>query len=135
MCNKHLAIYLKEKPFVNMQEMCDRAERYLEAHKQKLANDNEQKAEETNGLNTDSHTEQRQSYTEQRQRKNCYNCGKLGHVRSNCRNKGGGNEQECNKCKMFGHLAETCRNTSEFGGMMRTRRLRHGETIQETKSA
>ena len=44
MCNKHLAIYLKEKPFVNMQEMCDRAERYLEAHKQKLANDNEQKS-------------------------------------------------------------------------------------------
>ena len=136
MCNKHLAIHLKEKPFVNMQEMCDRAERYLESHKQKLANDNEQKAEETNGLDTDSHTEKRQSYTEQRQKqsyteqrqmKNCYNCGKLGHVRSNCTNKGGGNEQECDKCKMFSHLAETCRNTSEFDGIMRTRRLRHGK--------
>ena len=127
MCNKNLAIHLKEDLFINIQGMCNRADRYLQAHNVSLGNNDQREADESNGPHSDSNTDQRQSHTEQRQRKTCYNCGKLGHVRANCRNKGGGNEQECSKCKMFGHLAETCRNTSEFGGMMRTRPWRRGK--------
>ena len=120
-CNKQLAMYLNEQPFKGMKEMCDRAERYLQAHSQKLTTDNERKSEGIKRPASDINTEQRQSNTRQQQPKDCYNCGKLGHISSQCRNEGGGNEQQCKRCKRFGRLAETCRSSGEFAGTMRTK--------------
>ena len=85
MCNKKLAAYLNEDQFIDMKEMCDRSERYIQAHRQKLTDDNQPKSERTAVAESDSNTEQRQSNTRQRQPKDCYNCGKLGHIRSECR--------------------------------------------------
>ena len=65
--------------------MCGQAERYLQAHNQRLSADS------------------------QRQQRECYNCGKLGHTKAECRNKGGGKEQRFKKCNMYGHLVEACR--------------------------
>ena len=127
MCNKKLAAYLNEDQFIDMKEMCDRSERYIQAHRQKLTDDNQPKSERTAVAESDSNTEQRQSNTRQRQPKYCYNCGKLGHIRSECRNQGGGNEQQCSRCKRFGHLVETCRSSGEFTGMMQTKRWIRGK--------
>ena len=126
-CNLKLATYLKEQPFVGITEMCERSERYLQAHSEKLKNSNQRKSEGTKttegSSNTNhglSNTDQIPSNTEQRRPKDCYNCGKVGHIRAECRNEGGGNQQLCSKCNKFGHLAEICRNNSAFTGMMTT---------------
>ena len=65
-CNKQLAMYLNEHPFKGMKEMCDRMERYLQAHSQKLTTDNERKSEGIKTPASDINTEQRQSNTRQR---------------------------------------------------------------------
>ena len=57
----------------------------------------------------------------------CYNCGKSGRVKAECRNEGGDNKQWCRKCKMYGHVTEACRNSGEFGGVMRTKRRSTGK--------
>ena len=93
--------------------MCTQADRFLQARKQKLF-DNQGKVESNN-------KEDSNSQTDQKNKKDCYNCGKSGHIRAECRNEGGGNEQKCNNCNMYGHLEETCRNKKEFGGFMRTK--------------
>ena len=122
MCNQPLAVYLNESPFEDMKEMCARAERYLQAHSEKLTNDRQRISEETKAAECNANIEERLLNTESRQLKDCYNCGKLGHIRAECRNQGGGKEQLCSKCRRYGHIAETCRTRSEYGGMMRTRR-------------
>ena len=126
-CNLKLATYLKVQPFVGITEMCERSERYLQAHSEKLKNSNQRKSEGTKATegssNTNhglSNTDQIPSNTEQRRSKDCYNCGKVGHIRAECRNEGGGNQQLCSKCNKFGHLAEICRNNGAFTGMMTT---------------
>ena len=120
-CPRNVAIHLKEKLFVNMKEMCDQAERYTQAHSQNFATCVPSPLEEIKSSETDT-------ITDNIQRKQCFNCGKLGHIRAACRNEGGGNEQRCTKCNRFGHKTEMCRSTSEFGGMLRTKR-----TTQKSK--
>ena len=113
-CPKNVAIHLKENYFADITAMCSQAERYLQAHGQNFA---------TNDHQTQSQNESEgEITTNQRQRKECYNCGKPGHIRSQCRNEGGGNQQHCTKCNRFGHKDETCRRTTDFGGMIRTNR-------------
>ena len=112
-CNLKLATYLKEQPFVGITEMCERSERYLQAHSEKLKNSNHRKSEgieATEGSSNTNHglsnTDQIPSNTEQRRPKDCYNCRKVGHVRAECGKEGGVNQQLCSKCNKFGHLAE-----------------------------
>ena len=72
-CNLKLATYLKEQPFVGITEMCERSERYLQAHNEKLKNSNQRKSEgikATEGSSSTNHglsnTDQIPSNTEQR---------------------------------------------------------------------
>ena len=113
MCPQSLAVHLKERSVTNVTQMCTQADRFLQARKQKLF-DNQGKVESNNKEDSDSQTDQKH-------KKDCYNCGKLGHIRAECRNEGGGNEQKCNNRNMYGHLEETCRNKKESGRFMRTR--------------
>ena len=113
MCPQNLTVHLKERSFTSVTQMCAQADRFLQARKQKLF-DNQGKIDSNNKEDGDSETDQKH-------KKDCYNCGKSGHIRVECRNQGGGNEQKCNNCNMYGHLEETCRNKKEFGGCMRTR--------------
>ena len=112
MCPRKLAVYLKEQPFISKTEICERAERYLQAHNQTMTTDNQVKPNGYKGEN---------AVSGQQQRKDCFNCGKSGHTRAECRSQGGGNEQKCNNCNMFGHLEGVCWNRKEFAGMMNTR--------------
>ena len=95
--------------------MSSKAERYLHAHGHNFATNDHQTQPESKSDG--------EITTNQRQRKECYNCGKPGHIRSECRNERGGNQQHCTKCNRFGHKDETCRRTTDFGGMIRTNRL------------
>ena len=113
MCPKNVAIYLNESPTVNIKDLCERAERFLQAHNQKLNMEYQSKPVRDGGQERELKEDQRRV---------CYNCGKPGHIKAKCRNEGGDNEQQCSKCKMFGHLAEVCRNSSEFSGMLGTKR-------------
>ena len=113
MCPRNLTTHLKERSFESIPEMCKQAERYLQAHKQKMT-DNQRTVDGYNKEDGDSKTEHNQ-------KKDCYNCGKFGHIRAECKNEGGGNQQRCNNCHMYGHLEETCRNKKEVGGMMKMR--------------
>ena len=126
MCPQSLSVHLKERPYVDLTDMCAQADRYVEAHKQKMVNI-PRKIDEYN-------KDMENSMVEQRNKKDCYNCGKLGHVRAACRNEVGGNEQKCYNCNRYGHLEETCRNKKEFAGFMRKRsintRKQHDKKIQ-----
>ena len=117
MCSRDLAIHLNERQFVSVTKMCQQAERYLQARKQTMTS-SKQENSPLLGYKEDSVT------IEQRQRKECYNCKKLRHVRAACRNEGGGYEQKCTNCNMFGHLEGVCRNRRQFSGMMTTRTIK-----------
>ena len=116
-CPQELTKHLKEDEFVSMENMCEQAERYLEAHNQTLYNDTRKEkphiqATYDNRTETYAGSEQnRDAKPEFRQGKECYNCHKIGHIKTECRQQNGGNEQQCTNCKLFGHLAEVCRNT------------------------
>ena len=124
MCPRNLEIHLRERSFTSISEMCKQANRYFEARNQKM----------TTGIRAkqDDSIQDTDTKSEQKQQKNCYNCGKLGHTRAECRNKGGGNEQKCNHCDIYGHTEEACRNKKEFTGMMSTRSIqnRHHEKLR-----
>ena len=130
MCSRDLAIHLNERQFVSVTEMCQQAERYLQARKQTMTTSKQEKFPIL-GYKEDSVT------TEQRQRRECYNCKKFGHVRAECRNEGGGCEQKCTNCNMFGHLEGVCRNRREFSGVMTTRKInrRHDRRQQQNSGA
>jgi len=88
--------------------MTSDTERYIEAHKCTLVNDTRKHgnkkyidAREKDIKSGSSHISQV---------KECYNCHKPGHVKQECRNKGGGKEVKCAKCSRFGHEANTCRS-------------------------
>ena len=114
-CPRNVAVHLIENTFQNMTEMCNQAARYLQAHNQDFASDNQRYSEGNNTAETES-------TTDKRQRRECFNCGKTGHIRAVCRNQGGGDEQYCTKCKRFGHKMDNCKSTAEFGGMIRMKR-------------
>ena len=124
MCPRNLEIHLRERSCTSISEMCKQADRYLEARNQKMMTGIRAKPDD-NIQDTDTKLEQKQQ-------KNCYNCGKLGYTRAECRNEGEGNEQKCNYCGIYGHTEEACRNKKEFTGMMSTRSIqnRHQEQLR-----
>ena len=87
-CPKKLAVHLTERPHEDVESMVMQADRYLEAHRQKLSMDNCNKAD--NEDKRDKHMR-----VEQRQHKECSNCKRVGHTIEQCRHRGGGNEQIC----------------------------------------
>ena len=116
-CPQELTQHLKEDQFVSMENMCEQAERYLEAHGQTLYSDTRKERSHIQPIDSnrpEAYTgseQDRDSKSEYRQGKECYNCHKIGHIKTECRQQNGGNEQQCTNCKLFGHLAEVCRNT------------------------
>ena len=112
-CPKKLAAHLAERPHEDVESMVMQADRYLEAHRQKLSMDN---------CNKDDNEDKRDKHmrVEQRQHKECSNCKRVGHTIEQCRHRGGGNEQICTRCHMYGHSVDTCRKVMEFGGALRT---------------
>ena len=40
-------------------------------------------------------------------------------MKAECRNRGGGMEQQCSKCKLYGHLAEVCRRNKQGAAAVR----------------
>ena len=122
MCPQNLQIHLNERSFASIKEMCAQGERYLQAHKQKMT------------TNDQGPTQRYEDNTENKQkdRIECYNCRKVGHIQAECRNKGGGKEQWCGNCKIFGHLEEACKHKTEFGGMMTTRLINRRQRPKKT---
>ena len=112
-CPKKLAVHLTERPHEDVESMVMQADRYLEAHRQKLSMDN---------CNKDDNEDKRDKHmrVEQRQHKECSNCKRVGHTIEQRRHRGGGNEQICTRCHMYGHSIDTCRKVMEFGGALRT---------------
>jgi len=115
-CPSELAVFLKEREFHSTSQMCMDSERFLEAHGIQLCQNNaySNKYKDDTGKKSFSSsvkTQQQQDET-YRSGKECFNCHKLGHTRSECRNKGGGNEQICTSCKLYGHTTDICRNKS-----------------------
>ena len=157
-CNKELAMYLKEKQYISLGDMCKQVERFLEAHNKNFYNyrkrqgsqhNSEYKTEiilpsqhdktfytnfarqenqHTSDIKTEitmSIKEYRDQFneinTDQRKGIECFNCHRYGHVRAECRNKDGGNEQQCTECRLYYHLPDVCRNTKSVAAMIRTR--------------
>ena len=89
-CPKKLAVYLTERSHEDVESMVMQADRYLEAHRQKLSMDN---------CNKDNNKDKRDKHmrVEQRQHKECSNCKRVGHTIEQCRLRGGGNEQNMHK--------------------------------------
>ena len=109
-CPNRLAIYLKERQYVDIDTMCNEADRYLEARGQTLRISTKD--------DSANNARQENQMVQQRQHRQCTNCSRLGHTVEQCRYKGGGKEQLCSRCNIYGHLVDTCRHASEFGGMM-----------------
>ena len=96
-----------------MEELCTQADRFLEARSKTLKTD-------TNTGVDDHRGREKESGPDLRQQRECYNCNRLGHIRSECKMEGGGKEQRCMNCKLYGHLFEMCRNTKVVAGMIQT---------------
>ena len=132
-CPRDLDIYLKEKEFISMDDMCEQSERFLEAHSKTLRNNNTRN--EVHGtshskLKTHKDTERdKESMTEPRQVRECFNCHKTGHIKAECRNQYGGNEQYCTHCKLYGHVAEVCRNSKVIAGTMQVHHDKQGKKL------
>ena len=126
-CPNRLAIYLKERQYIDIDTMCNEADRYLEARGQTLRISTKD--------DSDSNARQENQMVQQRQHRQCTNCSRLGHTVEQCRHKGGGKEQLCSRCNIYGHLVDTCRHASEFGGMMRIRNYPKKDTYQRTISS
>ena len=58
----------------------------------------------------------------QRVVKECFNCHRKGHVKTECRDQGDGKEVRCTKCSRYGHEAPNCRITKGVVGFFTTRR-------------
>ena len=126
-CNKELAMYLKEKQYISLGDMCKQAERFLEAHNKNfyyycIRQGRQQYKTE---IILPSQRDRDNNTIDQRQGIECFNCHKFGHVRAECRNKDGGNEQQCAACKLYGHVADVCRNTKTVAATMQTRYASH----------
>ena len=132
-CPRDLDIYLKEKEFISMDDMCQQSERFLEAHSKTLHNINSRN--EVHGtryskLETHKDAERdKEPMTEPRQVRECFNCHKTGHIKAECRNQYGGNEQYCTHCKLYGHVAEVCRNSKVIAGTMQVHHDKQGKKL------
>ena len=103
MCPKDLAIYLKERPQENMEEVAVLSDKFLEAHGKTLAWNQSKKEDKT--------IQNRPPGQERKNEKprECYNCHRLNHTRDQCKQKGGGKESRCTICGLYGHEKERCR--------------------------
>ncbi len=110
-CPNDLAVFLKERPFTNIDDMCKDADRFLEARNMKLHHDRTGHKNTKEQSNKPSGSTDNQT-TLQKGSRECFNCHKVGHTRVECKNKGGGNEQQCSNCKMYGHEEDVCRNNA-----------------------
>ena len=112
-CSSDLSVYLKEKSFKNLEEMADQAKRFLIAHNKEMATKrNQNHPTVTTGP----------ANPNQRVVKECFNCHRKGHVKTKCRDQGGGKEVRCAKCSRYGHEAPNCRIIKGVVGFLTTRR-------------
>ena len=81
---RDLDIYLKEKELISMDDMCQQSERFLEAHSKTLHNINTRnEVHETRYSKLETHKDaerDKESMTESRQVRECFNCHKTGHI-------------------------------------------------------
>ncbi len=112
-CSNDLSVYLKEKAFESLEEMAEQAERFLIAHNKEMATgkDRNRPMMKPGPVNP-----------VQRVTRECFNCGNKGHVKSECRGKGGGRQVRCTKCSRYGHETPDCRIPRGVIGFLSTRR-------------
>ena len=126
-CSNDLSVYLKEKSFETLEEMAEQAERFLIAHNKEMATGKDKNRPTTRTSPT------YQSYKTVRE---CFNCRRPGHVRTDCKHKGGGKEVRCTKCSRYGHEAFECKMRKGVVGTTITRRrplFKKEETIEVQK--
>ena len=110
-CSKDLAVHRKERVYRSMAELCNQADRYLEARGQTLSST----------VNASTHSDKGQEKDiapGRRHHRECYKCGRLGHTRAECRMQGGGSEQQCTNCNILGHNTDLCRNQKTVAGVI-----------------
>ena len=110
MCPKELAVYLKERPMENMDEVANASEKFLQAHGKTLASGQGKKEDRKSTYQQQQKTsQQKDSGGKSVKDRECYNCHRTGHERGQCRQKGGGNELRCTNCGLYGHDNSRCR--------------------------
>ena len=104
MCPKDLSVHLKERTLNSIKDIASSAEKFLEAHGKSLSG----KKEERKHGNEKVHQKPESKPVE----KQCHNCQRKGHLKHQCRQKGGGNEVRCTTCGLYGHETSKCRRSS-----------------------
>ena len=109
-CAKDVAVYLQEKVFSNLDDMAEEAERFLNAHGKELSD---------TGLkgNKTAYRDDENPAATGKQTKQCFNCKREGHVKAECRDKGGDKEVRCTLCSRYGHEATYCRAKKKDTGV------------------
>lgn len=112
-CATDLSVYLKEKSFENLEEMAEQADRFLMAHNKEMATGKDKSRPAAKASTV---------HPSNRAVKECFNCRRLGHVKTECRDRGGGKEARCTKCSKYGHEMSECRSSRGIVATTITRR-------------
>ena len=110
-CAKDLAMYLREKPNMSIEELSQMAERYMEAHGQNLSTLHNNKTVSNKKWWSRNGHDQGRGQRPNTVDKKCTKCLKFGHVQSECRSKLNVSEVICHRCNKPGHKAPDCRST------------------------